>query len=185
MGGWTPTEVKPSLFMPCTPSRPEFFQHHSTDQLQRGGMLFTVTKVVNGWGGSWAQVDTGVKPQDMIFKNKQNLYKCLRRVLHHSRHHHPPTAPPPQTPRFKDVSVSVFAGLHWQTGLCCSEMAGEGAVWLSRMLWADSCLCSLVWNGTRFSLDILTMARKQTQKHVPQGTSNYSQALGENKQEFI
>ena len=34
-----------------------------------------------------------------------------------------PTVPAPQTPWFKDVSVSVFAELHWQTGLCCSEMA--------------------------------------------------------------
>ena len=67
MGGWTPTKVKPSVFMPCTPSHPEFFQHHSTDEFQRGGMLSTVTKVVN----------------------IQNLYKLLRRVLHQSRHPHP------------------------------------------------------------------------------------------------
>lgn len=117
------------------------------------------------------------------FKNKQNLYKLLRRVLHQSRH------PAPTVLHLKPHDLKMFlyqflpnstgrldsAAQKWQVRKALSD-----CLEYSELIPACAHSCgtahtshwtSWLWQGNRYMF--------------PRAHSNYSQALGENKSKSL
>lgn len=59
-GRWTPTKVRWSLFMPCTPSLPESIAPFDRLVSERLNKFSMVTYLVCGQGGIWTQADVGL-----------------------------------------------------------------------------------------------------------------------------